>query len=75
MKNLYSITNNNEFVSNSPVELETYPIVDAGQCTHRKLILKNGVGTFKVDTSNLSSGEKFSIKQKFYISIALQGKY
>lgn len=57
-----TLTNNNELVSNPPIEMETYPVVDAGQCSHRKLILKNGIGKFKVDTTNLSSGEKFDVK-------------
>jgi hypothetical protein len=51
-----------EVISNPPTELEVYPIVDAGLCSHRKLVLKNGVGKFKVNTSDLYSGDVFDVK-------------
>lgn len=61
----YTITlMNDDFsdtINNAP-ELECYPVVDAGECSHRKVILKNGTGKFKVDTRNLSSGESFDVK-------------
>lgn len=51
-----------EVISNPPAELEVYPVVDAGSCSHRKLVLKNGTGKFKVNTSELYSGESFDVK-------------
>ena len=53
--------NSNSF-SNAPATLECYPTVDAGELSHRKVILKNGVGKFKVDTKNLYSGDSFDVK-------------
>ena len=48
--------------TNAPATLECYPTVDAGELSHRKVILKNGVGKFKVDTKNLYSGDSFDVK-------------
>ena len=56
---------NNDFsqtISNAPSTLECYPVSDAGIISHRKLILKNGVGKFKIDTRNLYSGDVFDVK-------------
>jgi hypothetical protein len=46
----------------NPPDVECYPSTDAGNLLHRKIILKNGVGKFKIDTSNLYSGETFNVK-------------
>ena len=43
-------------------DLEVYPTVDAGILSHRKITLVKGVGKFKVDTTNLYSGETFDVK-------------
>ena len=43
-------------------DLEVYPTVDAGILSHRKINLVKGVGKFKVDTTNLYSGETFDVK-------------
>ena len=51
-----------ELISNPPEEIEIYPEADAGEISHKKLILKNGIGKFKVDTKNLYSGDKFDVK-------------
>lgn len=53
--------NNTDTWSNPP-DIECYPICDAGDLSHRKLTLKNGVGKFKVDTTNLYSGDTFDVK-------------
>lgn len=48
--------------SNAPATLECYPSIDAGELSHRKVVLKNGVGKFKVDTKNLYAGDSFDVK-------------
>jgi len=61
----YNVTlMNNDFTDtyiNSP-DIEVYPTTEAGVILHRKIVLKNGIGKFKVDTSNLYSGETFDVK-------------
>ena len=46
----------------NPPDVECYPSCEAGILSHRKVILKNGVGKFKVDTTNLYSGDTFDVK-------------
>jgi hypothetical protein len=46
----------------NPPDVECYPSTDAGNLLHRKITLKNGVGKFKIDTSNLYFGETFDVK-------------
>jgi hypothetical protein len=46
---------------NTP-DIEVYPTTEAGVLLHRKVILKNGIGKFKIDTSNLYSGDTFDVK-------------
>jgi hypothetical protein len=61
----YSVTlMNNDFSDTwtNPPDIAVYPVADAGNQSHRKLILKNGVGNFKVDTTNLYSGDEFDVK-------------
>ena len=61
----YNVTlMNNDFTdtyTNAP-DLEVYPTTEAGVLLHRKVVLKNGTGKFKVDTSNLYSGDTFDVK-------------
>jgi hypothetical protein len=47
---------------NVPANIEVYPTTDAGVLSHRKVNLVNGVGKFKLNTSNLYSGEAFYVK-------------
>lgn len=61
----YNVTlMNNDFTdtyTNAP-DLEVYPTTEAGVLLHRKVVLKNGIGKFKIDTSNLYSGDTFDVK-------------
>ena len=61
----YTVTlMNNDFTdtyTNAP-NVEAYPTTEAGALSHRKIIIKNGIGKFKIDTSNLYSGDTFDVK-------------
>jgi len=61
----YNISLMNYDLSNtftSPPTIEVYPLSSAGVVSHRKVNVVNGIGKFKLDTSNLYSGDVVEVK-------------
>jgi hypothetical protein len=61
----YTVTLMNYNLSNtftSPQTVEVYPLSSAGAVSHRKVSVVNGTGKFKLDTSNLYSGDVVEVK-------------